>query len=150
MAKEKSETFVVETEVLNKAKEVLNQDELSKDDLYKEFENLCNEYGKLLDEAKFLTKISDKLENKLNAANDKLRDYNEALAQEADTAKTEREKALQKSKQLSREKSEADTQLNKQQILLVILIALLAINLIILIMIMVFGVDVVKSWFLTN
>jgi len=76
----KAEGFAMEQEVLRQARETLERENVSIEVLRESYSGLCEEYEKLLDETKFLTKVSDKLEAKLSAANDKLADYNKELA----------------------------------------------------------------------
>ncbi|MBX3102852.1 MAG: hypothetical protein KF690_10115 [Bacteroidetes bacterium] len=124
MSNNKAEAFQLETEVLEKAKAVLASG-ATPEQIKAEFANLTEQYEKLLDEAKFLTKISDKLEAKLNASNEKLQEYNKELAHEAESAKVQTEKVLKKNKKLFEEKTESESSKNKLQMTMTILIGML-------------------------
>lgn len=125
MEKKKAEAFQLEAEVLDKARAAIENAAITQDQLKEEFVSLANDYEKLLDEAKFLTKISDKLEAKLNASNEKLQHYNKELAHEAESAKTQTEKVLKKNKKLFEEKAESESSKNKLQLTMIILIGML-------------------------
>lgn len=123
MAK-KSETFVLEQQVLDQARAVQANESISQTELKEAYGSLCDEYNKLLDEARFLTKVSDKLETKLNTANDKLRKYNESLAEEAETVRQQKDAVMTKSKKLAEQKKAADAASNKVRMILIIFVAL--------------------------
>jgi len=126
MSKKKSEVFEVESQILLKARETLESSSDS-DSLRQGYGVICDEYERLLEEARFLTKISDKLEVKLNKANEQLESHNRQLSNEKDMVESEMGKALKTNKKLRSEKSDLDQQQNKLQTVLVIIIAILAV-----------------------
>lgn len=73
MQKRQSEAFPNEVETLKAARENATNPNLTTEEVQRAFNNLCDEYEKLLEETRFLTKTADKLEMKLNAANEKLK-----------------------------------------------------------------------------
>ena len=123
-SKRKEDVFTVETESLTKAKDVANNSQ-SLDDLRKAFLSFCEDYEKLLDEAKFITKVSDKLESKLNKANEQLKLYNEELAHEAEDVKSKNEKITKRSVELYEQKKTLDKKTNTLQLLVILMIAML-------------------------
>lgn len=73
MPKPKSDNvFDNETQYLKQAKLVLAQADQSAESLRQEYEVLIAQYEKLLGDSSVITKISDRLQNRLNRANDKL------------------------------------------------------------------------------
>jgi cell division protein FtsL len=132
MQKRDSEAFPNEVEALRTARTAATDPTLGIEDVQKAFINLCDEYEKLLEETRFLTKTADKLEMKLNAANEKLKAEKNVLATEAEINRTEKEKALHKNKQLFQEKAEAVTSINKLQTTLIIIVVLLIVLVIVL------------------
>jgi cell division protein FtsL len=132
MEKRQSEAFPNEVETLKTARENANNPNLTTEEVQRAFNNLCDEYEKLLEETRFLTKTADKLEMKLNAANEKLKAEKNILATEAEVNKSEKEKALHKNKQLFQEKIEAVSSVNKLQTSLMIIVVLLLVLVIIL------------------
>jgi uncharacterized membrane protein len=126
--KKKGDTFTLESEVLNSARTYLESQSQEQGELYTAYAALVDEYNKLLDEAKFITKVSDKLESKLNTANEKLQSFNETLTNEADTAKAEKERAQQRSKELNKQREQIAKQASKQQMMIVIFVAVYAIS----------------------
>ncbi|MCS6904380.1 MAG: hypothetical protein RML72_11045 [Bacteroidia bacterium] len=130
MSRRESEAFPHETEVLRVARETAQNPNLTMDEIQKAFNTLCDEYEKLLEETRFLTKTADKLEMKLNAANEKLKAEKNYFATEAEINRVEKEKALHKNKQLFQEKTEAVTSVNKLQTTLSIIIVVLLVLLI--------------------
>jgi cell division protein FtsL len=132
MEKRQSEAFPNEVQTLRVARENATNPNLTIEEVQRAFSNLCDEYEKLLEETRFLTKTADKLEMKLNAANEKLKAEKNILATEAEVNKSEKEKALHKNKQLFQEKTEAVTSINKLQTTLIIIVVLLIILVIIL------------------
>ena len=127
MAKKSSDTFVNEAQTLERTRQVLNDPSVDKDKLQDHLKNLCDEYEKLLEEARFITKVSDKLEAKLNVANEKLKANLDTATSENENIKMEREKVLRKNQKLSKEKTEAEVLRNKLQMTMTILIALLVV-----------------------
>lgn len=74
----KSHVFEKEVEILEKSQSIIEEE--SKEsinlDLYSE---LTNSYGQLLEETRLITRVSDRLQNKINRANDKLLDQSEKI-----------------------------------------------------------------------
>lgn len=68
-----------ELENLEQAKSFLKRTEYSKMDIQLEYKKLVENYEELIDQVKIITKISDRLQNKLNKTNEKLEVTNEAL-----------------------------------------------------------------------
>jgi uncharacterized protein (DUF3084 family) len=130
-SKKKAEAFSNEITVLTNARQTLEASGVSEQDLRTAYTTLCDEYEKLLDEAKFLTKVSDKLESKLNASLEKLKTFNAELTTEAEVAKNQKEKVMEKNKQLYQEKSELDFRMNRFQLILIVLIVILFVVLLI-------------------
>ena len=131
MSKKKQDAFSAEQEVLRVAQEKANDPSASIDDIRTGFSRLCEEYDKLLEETKFLTKVSDKLEGKLNRANEELQKNNLQLSSEVEIKSTEIDKTLQSNKQLRRQKSELDEKQNQLQMTLIIIIAVLLVVMVI-------------------
>lgn len=131
-SKKKADAFAVESEFLSNARTKV-ETIASVDELKEEYKKVLDEYERLLEESKFLTKVSDKLESKLNTANEQLRKFNDELSNEAEIAKTQKDKVLEKNKQLYQEKSELDFRMNRFQLTLIILIAVLVVIILILV-----------------
>lgn len=64
--------YKTEDEVAKKAEKISQKKDLSADELREEYEFLKNAYHTLLGDAKFLTRISDRLQNRLNGINENL------------------------------------------------------------------------------
>ncbi len=129
-AKKKEEAFGVETSVLNNARELLNK-EVGPDEMKTGYASICDEYEKLLDEVKFLTKVSDKLESKLNTTLEQLKVANSHLEEDKMKEKNQKEKAMEKNRQLFQEKSELDFKMNRFQLVLIVMIVALFVILLI-------------------
>ena len=125
MSKKKSEAFEAETQILVKARETLEKNSEDTDVLRKAYASICDEYERLLEEARFLTKVSDKLEVKLNKANEQLEAHNRQLSTEKEMVETERGKALNSNKKLREEKTGLDESRTKLHMILIIIIAIL-------------------------
>ncbi|GAB4112591.1 MAG: hypothetical protein OHK0057_25980 [Thermoflexibacter sp.] len=69
---DKSQVFEKETQILSHSRSVLTQpaEELTLDTLRGEYEKLSQSYAQLLGEAKLLTSVSDRLQSRLDKAND--------------------------------------------------------------------------------
>lgn len=69
---DKNQVFEKENQILSYSKSVLKQplDELSATTLREEYEQLAQSYAQLLGEVKLLTSVSDRLQNKLDKANE--------------------------------------------------------------------------------
>lgn len=131
MSKKRGDAFSAEQEVLKVAQEKVNDTSASIDDIRLAFSRLCEEYEKLLEETKFITKVSDKLEAKLNRANEELQKNNLELSTDLEIKSTEIDKTLQSNKQLRKQKSELDQKQNQLQMTLIIIIAILLVVMVI-------------------
>jgi hypothetical protein len=88
---EKYQVFEKENEILRHAKELLAKPEmLSGHSWSEEYELLAQSYAQLLGEVKLLTSVSDRLQNKLNKANENIARKNEELTQTLDMLIKER------------------------------------------------------------
>ena len=76
--------FEEEISVLKRSRLFLDQDNLSLDSCRKEFVFMQDRYDELLDQAKLITKVSDRLQNKINKANDQLESKNDELQDSLD------------------------------------------------------------------
>lgn len=123
MSKKKGDTFAAENEFLAAAREKLENGSISEEQLKSSYAEICEKYEELLQEARFLTRVSDKLEKKLSVANDKLKQENTGLTHQTEQIKSEMGKALKTNKQLSKEKSALDESQNKLQMTLIFIIA---------------------------
>lgn len=131
-SKKKADAFAVESDFLTSSRAKI--DGLgTTEELREALRHSLDEYERLLEESKFLTKVSDKLESKLNTANEQLKKFNEELSTEAEIAKNQKDKVLEKNKQLYQEKSELDFRMNRFQLTLIVLIALLVVVILILV-----------------
>jgi hypothetical protein len=72
---DKSQVFEKENQILSYSKSVLKKpvEELSVSALREEYEQLSQSYAQLLGEVKLLTSVSDRLQNKLDKANDNVK-----------------------------------------------------------------------------
>ncbi len=68
-----------ESDFLEKSKEFLKKKSYSREELQLEYKQLLENYEELIDQVKIITKISDRLQNKLNKTNDKLELTNDQL-----------------------------------------------------------------------
>lgn len=75
----KQTIYQKELENLEQAKNFLLKADYSKMDIQLEFKNLVENYEELIDQVKIITKISDRLQKKLNRTNEKLEVTNVAL-----------------------------------------------------------------------
>lgn len=131
MSKKRGDAFSAEQDVLKVAQDHVNDSSASIDDVRMAFSRLCEEYEKLLEETKFITKVSDKLEAKLNKANEALQKNNLELSTDLEIKSTEIDKTLQSNKQLRKQKSELDEKQNQLQMTLIIIIAILLVAMVI-------------------
>lgn len=76
---DKKSIYQQELENLEQSKEFLKRNEYSKMDIQLEFKKLVEDYEDLISQVKIITKISDRLQNKLNRTNDKLEILNDQL-----------------------------------------------------------------------
>ena len=80
--KKKGHVFGKESKYLNHAEKIREQaSELSQEELAEEYKLLADQYALLLGDAKIVTSVSDRLQNKVNKANDQILDQNEKLRQ---------------------------------------------------------------------
>ena len=80
MSKQSQNIFYNEQSLFQKSKEVSNSFQKTSDqDLLEEYHKLSSNYGRLLGEVKLITSVSDRLQNKLNKANEKISEQNEKL-----------------------------------------------------------------------
>ncbi len=75
----KRHVFEKETAILEHIQEFLKKDNLSHDQYKEELLQVKNYYEDLLDQGMLITKVSDRLQNKLNNLNSKLQDKNVEL-----------------------------------------------------------------------
>jgi predicted ribosome quality control (RQC) complex YloA/Tae2 family protein len=75
----KRHVFEKETAILERIQEFLKRDGVSNDDYRQELEEVKDYYEDLLDQGMLITKVSDRLQNKLNNLNSKLNDKNTEL-----------------------------------------------------------------------
>lgn len=127
MEKNKQDAFTTEAEVLSVARQKIADSSLSPEQVLEAFTVLADDYERVLEEVKFLTKVSDKLEAKVNAQNEKLQEFNKMLAKEAEESKTVAKKTLQQNKKLSQDKTELDKQVGNTQMVLIVVIAILVV-----------------------
>ena len=76
---EKSHVFEREVEILEKSQALLKSKIKSADQLTEEYANLTQAYGQLLEETRLITRVSDRLQNKINRANEKLSEQSEKI-----------------------------------------------------------------------
>jgi hypothetical protein len=68
MSSKKENLFKSETQILEKCEQLLTKDEVTVDEYKESFKELCFNYSELLDQSRLITRVSDKLQNKLNSA----------------------------------------------------------------------------------
>jgi malate synthase len=76
--------FEIESAILEHIQNFLEKDDVKDEDYKKEIHQISLYYEELLDQAKLITKVSDRLQNKLNKLNSKLNDKNDELQQTID------------------------------------------------------------------
>jgi vacuolar-type H+-ATPase subunit I/STV1 len=76
--------FVEEIERLEERKSLLDNETIDKDVLLKSYSDLINEHKELIDQAILITKVSDRLQNKLDKTNEKLSVTNQKLKKTID------------------------------------------------------------------
>jgi hypothetical protein len=76
--------FGEEIDVLKNSRSFLKTENIDKEQYRQHLEQLQNSYDDLLDQAKLITKVSDRLQNKINKANDELEEKNLALQESLD------------------------------------------------------------------
>ena len=72
----KRHVFEKETAILEHIQEFLKDEDVSKDQYREELQQIVSYYEDLLDQGMLITKVSDRLQNKLNNLNAKLQDKN--------------------------------------------------------------------------
>lgn len=127
MAKQKSDFFPYEKEVLRRSREQLGNSDVNLDLLREGYSKLCDEYEKLVEEATFLTKQSDRLEAKLSKANEELNSANTQLNEQNQNLSVEKDKAVKKGSKLMQEVKSQEQSRSKLQMTLLIIVALLII-----------------------
>ena len=75
----KSHVFEKEVEILQKSQQISKDKSIEVDKLSKEYEGLTQAYEQLLEETRLITRVSDRLQNKINRANDKLSEQSEKI-----------------------------------------------------------------------
>ena len=75
----KRHVFEKETAILEHIQEFLQKDDVSQDQYKEELQQITDYYEDLLDQGMLITKVSDRLQNKLNNLNAKLQDKNVEL-----------------------------------------------------------------------
>ena len=78
MAKQKN-IYQREADFLERSKAFLNKDDYTREELQLEYKHLLENYEELVDQVKIITKISDRLQKKLNKTNEKLEKTNNEL-----------------------------------------------------------------------
>ena len=78
-AKKRRNVFEKEEELLKTTLELSESEKFRKDPLLDEYKKLSSAFSKLLDEAILITSVSDRLQNKLNRAHDKLQAQSEEI-----------------------------------------------------------------------
>lgn len=82
MAKES--LYERQAEELGRAKAIVENQDIAPDKLKKEFENLIENFEETIGELKLITKVSDKLQNKLDKTNSALDNKNKELQETLD------------------------------------------------------------------
>ena len=125
MSKEKEDAFNDKFAVLENFQTVLKDESITVEKLKSSALAFSEEYKTLISEAQFLTKVSDKLENKLAKANDQLKMYNQELTTESSQIKNQNEKIAKKNTELFKEKKSLNSKTNNLQFVLVIIMAVM-------------------------
>lgn len=68
MSSKKENLFKSETQILEKCENLLKKEDVTLEEYKDSFKELCSNYSELLDQSKLITRVSDKLQNKLNSA----------------------------------------------------------------------------------
>ena len=76
MNSKKENLFRSEAQILESSREFLAKEEVGFEEYKESFKDLCFNYSDLLDQTKLITRVSDKLQNKLNSAYDSLENEN--------------------------------------------------------------------------
>lgn len=123
----KIDEFAEESRILENARLTLAKIDLTPDQWRQHYEQLVEAYANLLESARVLTRNSDRLQRKLDEANRKLEMQNKLLEKEAEEALLKSESVLQLNKRLAEEKMQLDTRINRVQMALIVLVAVLTV-----------------------
>ncbi len=123
----KIDEFAEESRILENARLNLAKIDLTPDQWRQQYEALVEAYANLLESARVLTRNSDRLQRKLDEANRKLEMQNKLLEKEAEEAHLKSESVLQVNKRLAQEKMQLDTRVNRVQMALIIMVAVLTV-----------------------
>jgi len=123
----KIDEFAEESRVLENARLNLAKIDLTPEQWRQQYEALVEAYANLLESARVLTRNSDRLQRKLDEANRKLEMQNKLLEKEAEEALLKSESVLQLNKRLAQEKMQLDTRVNRVQMALIIMVAVLTV-----------------------
>ncbi len=123
----KIDEFAEESRILENARLNLAKIDLTPEQWRRQYEALVEAYANLLESARVLTRNSDRLQRKLDEANRKLEMQNKLLEKEAEEAHLKSESVLQVNKRLAQEKMQLDTRVNRVQMALIIMVAVLTV-----------------------
>jgi predicted PurR-regulated permease PerM len=123
----KIDEFAEESRILENARLTLAKIDLTPDQWRQHYEQLVEAYANLLESARVLTRNSDRLQRKLDEANRKLEMQNKLLEKEAEEALLKSESVLQVNKRLAEEKMQLDTRINRVQMALIVMLAVLTV-----------------------
>jgi hypothetical protein len=123
----KIDEFAEESRILENARLTLAKIDLTPDQWRQHYEQLVEAYANLLESARVLTRNSDRLQRKLDEANRKLEMQNKLLEKEAEEALLKSESVLQLNKRLAEEKMQLDTRINRVQMALIVMVAVLTV-----------------------
>jgi predicted PurR-regulated permease PerM len=123
----KIDEFAEESRILENARLTLAKIDLTSDQWRQHYEQLVEAYASLLESARVLTRNSDRLQRKLDEANRKLEMQNKLLEKEAEEALLKSESVLQVNKRLAEEKMQLDTRVNRVQMALIVMVAVLTV-----------------------
>lgn len=84
MSSKKENLFRFEAQVLENSESLLSKEGISFEEYKEAYKELCHNYSELLDQTKLITKVSDKLQNKLNTVNEALEVKNIELSNTID------------------------------------------------------------------
>ena len=76
MSSKKENLFRSEAQILETSKSILTKENVTYEEFRDSFKELCLNYSDLLDQSKLITRVSDKLQNKLNSAYESLESKN--------------------------------------------------------------------------
>lgn len=120
----KSETFIKEHELLHRVKAFGNGEAQNPESYQAAFSELILGYEELLQETKFLTKVSDRLEKKLSKANDQLEQHNKHIQAENTGLSRENKRVKEKANQIIQEHDKLGKKLSKFQVAVMVIIFL--------------------------